>query len=492
MFLMPLCVRAQITPREGRQLNYRLIGFSFPAKEGARNYTIEIATGNHTSEESFSRNIIKKTLSRQNKLILEVPFFGMDYTWRVIYPGSRAGSQLYHFTTLTLPEVDSNKYRLRITEPAKEYKGSYVFIDASRTLYDMNGAPVWFLPHIEGSEREPRDLKLSPAGTITFLIDNKAYEVNYDGNILWRAPNTGEVSGDSSELYHHEFTRLKNGHYMILGSESAFLKMPSLKGSSMRFISVDKLYKESKTNTYQRTSLGTVIEYDDHGNVVWSWKSSSYFSGKPVENFNNMEGRKNPCTDVHENAFYFDEKTNYLYVNFKNINRILKVKYPDGKVVNEYGAKFKGGNEATKKDLFCAQHCCGISENGNLFTFNNNDCNPQAAPKILMMKEQPGRPNALKKVWEYEFPLEPMPPTAIKFKTTAGGHVVELPDRSIFAILSDRESIVFIVNPNKEILWSASAEQWDPAAKTWTVVYHSYRASIIYNQKNVEQMIWGH
>ncbi len=30
---------------------------------------------------------------------------------------------------------------------------------------------------------------------------------------------SGAVSGDTEEHFHHEFTRLHNGHYMVLGNE---------------------------------------------------------------------------------------------------------------------------------------------------------------------------------------------------------------------------------------------------------------------------------
>jgi len=91
----------------------------------------------------------------------------------------------------------------------------YIYLDGSRTLYDLNGNPVWFLPAKDGMEI--RDMKITPQGTITYLNGSDIYDVNYDGNILWKGPNTSVVNGDSIEHYHHEFTRLSNGHYMVLG-----------------------------------------------------------------------------------------------------------------------------------------------------------------------------------------------------------------------------------------------------------------------------------
>ena len=56
--LLPQNLKSQILPREGSALNYRLIGFSFPSKEGVTNYNLEIASGNYKTEDSFRKNII--------------------------------------------------------------------------------------------------------------------------------------------------------------------------------------------------------------------------------------------------------------------------------------------------------------------------------------------------------------------------------------------------------------------------------------------------
>ena len=52
----------------------------------------------------------------------------------------------------------------------------------------MDGNPVWYLPEDKGEINEaehPRDIELTPFGTITLLCVNQIYEVNYDADILW-------------------------------------------------------------------------------------------------------------------------------------------------------------------------------------------------------------------------------------------------------------------------------------------------------------------
>ena len=155
-------LRAQITPLEGRLLNYRLIGFSFPQKQKVARNTIEIAAGNYDSEEDFSKNIIASFSGATNKIIGEVAAFGKKYTWRSVCintDSSRSKSSLHHFSTRIIGLVDTNVTRLRIMKNAEKYKDAYVFLDETHTLYDMKGIPVWCLPL---KEKTVMDLKLSP------------------------------------------------------------------------------------------------------------------------------------------------------------------------------------------------------------------------------------------------------------------------------------------------------------------------------------------
>ncbi len=395
---------AQTLPKEGSGLHYRLIGFSCEPVEGAGKYTLQIALGNCLSEDSFRKNIILSQAGNKNKMVAEVPYFGKQYTWRItcVANGSvRTENVLHHFSTTFIPDLDTNNTRIRIKKNADKFKDALVFIDGTRTLCDMNGHPVWYLPTIDGlnndSLRDVRDMKLTSQGTITFLLNNIPYEINYNGDILWRGPNNGKVSGDSIEHYHHEFTRLSNGHYMVLASEFVWWELPPATDSNI--LRDGKTIYDSISRAFrQRIEFGTIIEYDARGNVVWSWRSSKYFRGSDVQSkiYGNLRSR-----DVHENSFFFNEKTKTIYVSFRNISRILKVHYPDGIVVNAYGNRYKAGTSDMSNNLFCNQHSVKCSPNGYLYLFNNNFCNRGAAPKIIIMQEPSGTGRDLKKIWEY-------------------------------------------------------------------------------------------
>ena len=502
-FIIPYQLRAQILPKEGSELNYRIIGFLFSKGQPGSKYKIEIAAGNYNNEDSFTQNLIKSFDGDKNKIIGEVPAFGKQYTWRSV-TSDRATitkSELHHFRTMINRVVDTNVTRLRIIRNTEKYKDAYVFMDGNKALYDMNGSPVWFLPDIAGTKpgsfEKTGDLKISKQGTITFLANRtggQVYEINYNGAILWKGPDNGKVSGDSIAHYHHEFTRLSNGHYMVLGSEYVLWKLPSNVDSSFlkKQGNQKKIIWDSTNKAfYEKMHFGTIIEYDSKGKLVWSWKSSKYFKGSDIFSRTAPHGAFY-ISDVHENGFFFDKKSKTIYVSFKDISRILKVKYPEGNVTNIYGKKYDPvHSKIYGSDLFAQQHNCMISKAGYLCLFYNNDRHEKSLPTIIMMQEPHSKKDTLKKIWEYECTVDGIDTNNQKqFSFSNGGNVIELPDNSMFGCMSSPGySKVFIVNRDKETLWSALPEAWNSNENKWNCIFQ-YRASII-NRKELELLIWN-
>jgi len=194
---------------------------------------------------------------------------------------------------------------------------------------------------------------------------------------------------------------------------------------------------------------------------------------------------------VHENAFFFDEDAKVIYISFRNLNQIIKVKYPEGNVLATYGEIFKPGEPGEGNGLFCGQHCCLRSQNGSLLVYNNNFCNPASTPQIITFQEPTPGNDGLKKTWEYQCTTEDgSDKSQSKYIWQAGGNIIELPDSSLFACMGGSYSKIFIVNRDKEELWSALPERWLPFEKKW-FPNAGYRASIITNHKAFEALIWN-
>jgi hypothetical protein len=93
------------------------------------------------------------------------------------------------------------------------------------------------------------------------------------------------------------------------------------------------------------------------------------------------------------------------------------------------------------------------------------------------------------KTWEYRCFIENY--EKLKHKVTGntiGGNVMELPDHSLFVSMSNEYSQVFIVDTNKNILFSAMPETWERREKVWRMV-DEYHASIVKDRAEMERMI---
>lgn len=495
---------AQKTPREGAVLNYRIIGFSFPIKEKAENYRLQISSGNFNKEKDFDKNVIIDTQINLNKLIISVPSFGKQYTWRVSY-GKKTGA-LNHFSTAMAPPADTTQTRMRIITPAEKYKDCYVFTDCNKTLYDMQGNPVWFFPEIENRKQATfsvRDLKTNLLGTITAIVNCRLYEMDYDGNILWTGPDNNLASLDtltSDNGYHHEFTRIANGHYMAMGFEEPWWPLPAKPDTTAFLYNLNKI-KQEGDRYYQKMFFGTVLEYDATGKIVWKWTTGDYVKQSDLKNKMLPNGLYN-CNNTHSNAFCLDEKRKTIYISFRDINRVIQVSYPSGELLHTYGKLNSAGRVYDRRltnGVFCGQHSCrSLSDDGSLYLYNNNACNRNSMPEIVRLKLPPDGVDTVEKVWDWECTLEPGEEKK-DYIYSYGGNVIELKNHDMFVCIGGTYGKMLIVSEDKKILWSAQTEKWDISKKQWIkegVMINnitregSYRASIITHDE-LERIIWG-
>ncbi len=502
LFIFPFIhCHSQVLPKEGSELNYRIIGFSLPQVSAKVNYVIEIAKGNYYSEDSFIKNIVVSESGTTNKLITEVPFFGCQYTWRAVFNDNKSlppkVTALYHFSTGIIPQLDTNYARIWTQKRAEKYQDAYFFMDGTRALYNMDGQPVWYLPNVVPGMidlSQVRDMKITPQGTITFILSDaiipEIIEINYDGTILWKGPNDGKVANDNCENYHHEFNKLSNGNYMVMGTESIQTKFPGFKRKLLPGMQENN---DGPTKNEFMIRYGTVIEYDKNGTVVWSWKSSSYFSGSDILNYRNpISGM--PEFDLLDNSFYFDEKDKIVYISFKNISRIIKVKYPEGNVVNVFGEIFQPDVPAKGNGLFAAQHSCSVSADGNLVLYSNLSNKKNKASEILLMKESGTELKNLSVVWEYECPFDTKGKNG-KYEgpdelITTGGNVTELPDNSFFVSECNPYGYLFIVDREKQLLYKAQPIKLNIEKNVWEP-FTQFKANIIPSKKDFEKLLWN-
>ncbi len=487
-----LKLHAQIQPIENSSLNYRLIGFKVPALAGnATKYSLLIAEGAYLLEDEFAKNISQTFTGKTNAFIEEVKTFGRNYTWQIICVTSSdktIKSPLYHFNTQVLP-VEYASYRMHVTTPAKKYADAYVFNDGNKMLYNMKGEPVWFLPNLknyDATNRDVRDIKASNFGTITILGEDGPREIDYNGNTLWEPPKNADANITGEGNFHHDLNRLRNGNYMIMGNENRPWK--KCEGPTCDSNSLSAASTAAPGGKTILAPFTTIIEYNAAKKVVWRWSSFQYLLHSDIFFHKGPDGTID--IDAHANAFYLNEKEGKLYISFKNINRIVVVSYPGGKVLREYGPHF--GNDGYQQTAlqFSEQHSVRASASG-LYLYNNNEDHKASGPSIVVFKEPAATNEALLKTWDFKCPQGPDTYSDIVTNLNRhGGKVKELEDKSYFVSNCSPYFNLFIVNKNKQLLWEAVAQKIDPVTKKWTPT-NSYRSDIITSHEVLSKIIWN-
>ncbi len=471
-----------------------MVAFRWPAFAGKAQYTLEIARGIIDDKTQFARAkiVTKRTASHEAAVMLDS--FSCDYTWRVFVAGAKPLPEagFHHFRTGMQGEFGASNLRLRVIHNTGKLKDGLIFSDGAKAIFDMRGKLVWHLPRQNGfitPQANIADMKLSPQGTITFLLNEKAaYEVDFGGNTLWTAPAAGSPEGSPS--YHHEFTRLQNGHYMVFGSEFIYTRHnpDTSKGAPLYQFSEGAPFAD-KGGEVDYFPYSTLLEYDETGRVVWKWRQFDYLKQSDLY-YQCPSYMRGNSYDPHPNAFAFDEAHNNIYISFKNVSRVIKIKYPEGTVTASYGEQFKRGVREKGNPLFNGQHGVKQLKNGMLAVYNNNVFDSIALPKITVMKE-PAAGGALQKVWEYTCNYEGIgghPLKTVGF--TRGGNVQELPGGMYFVSMNLPFGKVFIVDQHKQIVWSAVFEHWNVERQEWEM-QAGYRCSVVADQTAIERMVLG-
>ena len=524
---LPLLCPAEILPMEGSRLNFRLVGFSFP-REGAVEYTVEVAEGDFSNPAEFARHIVLRHKTERNGVVLEMPAFGKSYTWRA-YAKDANGAKLCHFSTVSDDRV--NARRLRILQSNRELSGKCIIVDGSDLVYDAAGKLLAFLPQQKSSSQiDSRNISVTKDSTLTFLDKKVPREISLAGHTIWQAPLHHGMNRDTAAYrYHHEIVKMPNGHYMVMGEEYILTRQVRRPDTSFTLL----LQPEQADTGYTEGIYSTLIEFDKAGNIVWSWEDSKRLLGTDYDYYlwpdkqspfavSPMPGMPMPQQrplaanvpsgqfpppppppdpraramwnrlpfnikyDPHANSFYVDKEEGVIYISYRNINRIIKVAYPSGEITAVYGQNYKPGMQSVCGGMLCNQHAVKKTKSGDVCFFNNNSCNStDSLPSIIVLDIDEKHGGAgCRKQWEYVCSAK----NVFNKKLGNGGNVKELEDGSFFVSLGWSSGKLFVVNRDKQETWSAQPEVYFPFLDTWFGI-GQYRAEMI-DRAEMESLVW--
>lgn len=442
-------------PVPGAVLNHTQVMFEYPAVSGAHDYRLyveKLIPGFKGDQPDTSRKKVIEQGDRTTATLVNGLDFGAVYVWQVAAydeDGSVISrSPEKRFSIGSSGAVDPARNRVKVNRKSKENKG-LVSLDYSHVIIDREGKPVWYLRPVERKINESdliRDVRITPQGTITLLATQNIYELDVDGNILWTGPNDGTVSGQGREFYHHDFKRLPNGNYMVLGNELLVRTVPG------------------GTDTAQ-VNFGTIIEYTFWGKPVWVWRSKDYFKDSEIFNSKNAQGK--PMASLHLNAFSVDEKGDYVYAGFRDLNRIIKIEKATGKVVGDYG----GG-------LFWHQHDASILPDGKIAVFNNDSISDPKISSSAIVFAPPAKPGEKPRItWKFDCKMDSLSDG----KSLKMGSIDLLPNGN-YLVNMGAVNRVIEVSKDKKVHWDIFVESWSEQEKKWieSKQYRAHYSSSLY------------
>ena len=492
-FLISLIVwltgQAQTLPAPGAKLNYTQVMFEYEQVKGVPLYIIQLAEDIPGS--SFERCLITQKDSSTATMISGLEF-GKKYKWR--YAGITGSGPLgwhgpYHFEIVEDTLLKLNPLSLKVSVNDSANQGGLIINDASYIIYDRMGRPVWYLPQrwqfkfnrLSNDPKNPRYklqqmdvlprcvyLSLNPYGTITYFSDSSIIESDLDGNKLWQKHFCSAPSEMGENAYNHAFMRMPNGHYITLGNEMVRRMPPHLDSlGQIKYPQKDTI----NGIAYASVEFGTVLEYDKKGDLVWSWNSEDYF-----DRYGSVP-KDNMTLQAHVNALSVDRNNEFVYVGFRNINRIVKVEKRTGQVVDSWGPHPGPGDSIAgatvpKHDLYIyRQHNADILDDGTVLIYNNNDYpNTDSLPSVVIFSQRPESDGQV--VWKYYYELD----TPTRHIGRIGGSAQQLKNGNIL-VCTGTPNHIFEVTRDKKIVWQAVMKSNDNIPD---VIYH-YRLCSAYN-----------
>jgi len=454
VLLVCLQATAGINPAPGAELNYTQVLFEYPETKDADQYIITIE---NDLKDARVLTISNKTLAI---LVDSGLAFGNNYRWHYEAFRNKQSlftSETFRFSIGSTFQTGSLWFKAIADEidPA-QYKKGIIFLDYLAVAVNRKGEPVWYLPVNKDSleKQKTRNIKLTREGTITYLDNTDCFEKDLAGNIIWKAPNDGRVSGDQQEYYHHDFFKMEDGTYLTSG---------------YRFVRERNLLD---TNQPCRIRYNTLIQYKKNGDISWYWDESKHVSKKTIWGENGPYADE--VTGTHLNGVAYYKPDDAFILSFRDNSSVLKVSHKTGDVLYNLGDSLLKYNPG--KAPFSGQHGPSLLRNGGIVVYNNNldRSGKSGGPSYPLIRvfSQPSAKKQTTLAWEYEC-VSPQYPDGIRGKE---GYASQVPYSDNLLVCMGGANFIFEVTPAKKVVWQAAFQRYDESNAKWVDV-NNYRCS---------------
>jgi len=470
LFILLFFIQAAVAqiPKPDAILHYTQVYFETDFVNGAESYQLFLYS------DSAQTNEIAKVSSRYPAFQTSSLQWMQIYYWTVrAFDKDKlemSQSPLYKFEIgkkINALYVSDSRLDVR-TNKVDKHNGGLILMDYARGIFDRQGSQLWSVPQIEGiinERKQPRDLKVTVDKTITFLGGSTPVEIDFEGNVLWKAPTPFIFRGDTI-TFHHDFRKMKNGHYYVLGNRKVDRKVIG-QFSDEAIASEYNTFRRGDS-IVKRTLQSVLLEFDGKGNLVWFWDSNDYISDEDLNYKKNENGL--PGFGTHANAFSVNEENTKAYVGFRDLNRIVRIDKKTKKVEFSFGEKYPSGDAQVGHDLFRGQHDATVTKRKSILVFNNNN-DPRGkngVGSILEINDAKTQKENLI-LWKFDFNFDTLS-DGISHST---GNLVEL-ENGNFLVCGGMMPRIFEVTKTKEIVWDAFVFNKSETEVNWTP-FQQYR-----------------
>ena len=242
---------------------------------------------------------------------------------------------------------------------------------------DMDGTLLWeFINPVMGPVWE---VEVMPGGNLLAIGGYKIFEIaypDYSRELLWEHGKYGEVEA------HHDVDVLSDG--------------------SIIFLYYDLVYLDDWEWTI---SDGIRIVNRKTGEIVWDWRlidhlPTDHYCTRCIQDYWMVYGTLGKDWS-HSNSVTFDAAASAVYLNLRNLNRILKIDYPSGEIL-----WILGDNGDFGEGLLHHAHDPQFLPNGNILLFDNglHASVPTFGSRVIEIAVD-GEARTAEIVWQYsEYP----------------------------------------------------------------------------------------
>lgn len=426
----------QVFPAEGDTLTQTSVCFTFPWKENAASYSVALV------DEARPRQVMSYS-GVGNKIIVNGLHWGHSYTWFVASLSDKGETMDVSNPTRFFVAPDKENVRfVFITNDSLRRGHGLLLLDYTHAALNRKGEKVWYLPGI-AAQTNLRDLRLTDDGTVTAVIDSNAVEMDLRGNLLWKAPARGQRAD-----YHHSFTKLHTGNYLVAGCDVRRYRIPGRSDSAW-------------------VDVGTVVEFTPAGKIAWQWNGRDFF--KPEWIRFKPDNKGGYMGSVHLNAVSTDGE--FVYAGFRDAGWVLKIRRANGKVEAIYGGSDSRMPTHYAQGMFRFQHDAFLMKDGSLAVVNNDSVEAPGVVSSVVVLSQ-AKTDVGTKVFEFPFNFD----GKTHGKSLKLGSVTELPNGNLLVNMGAINRILEITR-DKKVVWDVWVEKFDTFKKGWEF-YPQYHVGV--------------